>query len=261
MFEENRCWEVELVGATETGSGAGPATRGATSSCAYCLWRLEGAGSEVETCQSCNTRYHADCFAENGGCAVFGCSAWTARQLGQDAAVHATLQAPTVGAPPPLGPWRSHSFAEGGAVSVTFLKAGPTYLLGRSEQGKVFGVWRRDNAAGGPVASWPNEPSGWRQADTLFGHLEPTGARLTPWLEGFYDAAQLPDQQSTGVSDSVERRSAEAPPELSTEPMQYEVSDSPSAGWQFCTHCGSSIDAGDVFCGSCGDHLGNQGMP
>lgn len=53
--------------------------------CPYCLWNFAGSSSEpdspIEICPSCGTKYHADCFAENGGCAVFGCPAWTSRQM------------------------------------------------------------------------------------------------------------------------------------------------------------------------------------
>ena len=56
------------------------------SACPYCMWSLaqssSGPDAQIQACTSCGTRYHADCFAENGGCAVFGCPAWTARQMG-----------------------------------------------------------------------------------------------------------------------------------------------------------------------------------
>jgi hypothetical protein len=56
------------------------------ATCPYCMWSLAGTSNEldsqVQSCPSCGTQYHADCFTENGGCAVFGCPAWTARQMG-----------------------------------------------------------------------------------------------------------------------------------------------------------------------------------
>lgn len=43
--------------------------------CPYCRSAIEpGAGDEL-VCPGCGTPHHSDCFAENGGCTVFGCSA------------------------------------------------------------------------------------------------------------------------------------------------------------------------------------------
>jgi TM2 domain/Prokaryotic RING finger family 1 len=44
-----------------------------TPTCPYCRTPFE-ADDEVVTCPACGTAHHADCFAENGGCTVFGCS-------------------------------------------------------------------------------------------------------------------------------------------------------------------------------------------
>lgn len=55
----------------------------AKQTCAYCLWEFTQAEIPlVKKCESCETPYHLDCFTENEGCTVFGCPAWTARQLG-----------------------------------------------------------------------------------------------------------------------------------------------------------------------------------
>jgi TM2 domain-containing membrane protein YozV len=43
--------------------------------CPYCRSAIEpGAGDEL-LCPGCGTPHHSDCFAENGGCTVFGCGA------------------------------------------------------------------------------------------------------------------------------------------------------------------------------------------
>jgi hypothetical protein len=44
-----------------------------TSACPYCRAALE-AEDELTICEACATPHHADCYAENGGCTVFGCS-------------------------------------------------------------------------------------------------------------------------------------------------------------------------------------------
>ena len=44
-----------------------------TTVCPYCRTPFEPE-DEVITCEACSTPHHADCYAENGGCTVFGCS-------------------------------------------------------------------------------------------------------------------------------------------------------------------------------------------
>jgi len=41
--------------------------------CAICLSAI-GAGDTKTVCPACQAEYHADCWQENGGCAVYGCS-------------------------------------------------------------------------------------------------------------------------------------------------------------------------------------------
>lgn len=42
--------------------------------CPYCRSEVGDAEGERKDCPGCGTPHHADCFAENGGCTVFGCS-------------------------------------------------------------------------------------------------------------------------------------------------------------------------------------------
>ena len=42
--------------------------------CPYCRTEVGEAEGERKDCPSCGTPHHADCFAENGGCTVFGCA-------------------------------------------------------------------------------------------------------------------------------------------------------------------------------------------
>jgi hypothetical protein len=41
-------------------------------SCAICMTAVDAA-DETAFCSGCTARYHADCWSENGGCAVYGC--------------------------------------------------------------------------------------------------------------------------------------------------------------------------------------------
>jgi TM2 domain-containing membrane protein YozV len=43
--------------------------------CPYCRSEVEEALGDRKDCPGCGTPHHSDCFAENGGCTVFGCSA------------------------------------------------------------------------------------------------------------------------------------------------------------------------------------------
>ena len=40
--------------------------------CPYCRMEIDSA-AESASCEGCGTQHHSDCFAENGGCTVFGC--------------------------------------------------------------------------------------------------------------------------------------------------------------------------------------------
>ncbi|HVO58678.1 MAG TPA: NINE protein [Dongiaceae bacterium] len=42
--------------------------------CPYCRTEIGDAEGERKDCPGCGTPHHADCFAENGGCTVFGCT-------------------------------------------------------------------------------------------------------------------------------------------------------------------------------------------
>src|ERR1700735_1875673 len=41
--------------------------------CPYCRTNID-AGDEPLICEGCGAAHHADCYAENGGCTIFGCS-------------------------------------------------------------------------------------------------------------------------------------------------------------------------------------------
>jgi hypothetical protein len=44
-----------------------------TEACPYCRTKVS-AGDPLVACEGCGTVHHADCYAENGGCTIFGCS-------------------------------------------------------------------------------------------------------------------------------------------------------------------------------------------
>lgn len=66
--------------------------------CPYCRASLEGSEDSV-TCPSCSTEHHADCWSENGGCAVVGCSEGPKSTPGQEETL---ILPPIEDAPPPV---------------------------------------------------------------------------------------------------------------------------------------------------------------
>ena len=48
-----------------------PLSRGGT--CAICMSAIDGADA-MTSCEGCHSPYHAECWTENGGCAVYGCT-------------------------------------------------------------------------------------------------------------------------------------------------------------------------------------------
>jgi hypothetical protein len=44
-----------------------------TEVCPYCRTKA-GADDPSIACEGCGTLHHADCYAENGGCTIFGCN-------------------------------------------------------------------------------------------------------------------------------------------------------------------------------------------
>jgi predicted RNA-binding Zn-ribbon protein involved in translation (DUF1610 family) len=42
--------------------------------CPICQWPLEDGEADVRECPECGAGYHGDCWEENGGCGVYGCS-------------------------------------------------------------------------------------------------------------------------------------------------------------------------------------------
>jgi TM2 domain-containing protein/RING finger family protein len=48
--------------------------------CPYCRGTIDAGVEEPKVCPGCGTPHHADCFEENGGCTVFGCSAAPAEE-------------------------------------------------------------------------------------------------------------------------------------------------------------------------------------
>lgn len=61
----------------------GPATATTTTAakCPYCLSAFSDGASVVE-CSTCRTAYHLECWRENRGCAVYGCSGTSSRPAG-----------------------------------------------------------------------------------------------------------------------------------------------------------------------------------
>src|SRR5262245_58855 len=68
--------------------------------CPYCRCPFEPE-EEVTACEVCATPHHADCYAENGGCTVFGCGKAPADEKPISISSADLNQAPRTAPPPP----------------------------------------------------------------------------------------------------------------------------------------------------------------
>ena len=50
------------------------------AACPYCRGAIDASAGEQLECPGCGTPHHSDCYAENGGCTVFGCTAAPAEE-------------------------------------------------------------------------------------------------------------------------------------------------------------------------------------
>ena len=82
--------------------------------CPYCRTPIS-AEEAATVCEGCGTPHHADCYTENGGCTIFGCSRAPAEEpkvtvstpelvsVAQSAATAAAVQPALAPPPPPAG--------------------------------------------------------------------------------------------------------------------------------------------------------------
>jgi TM2 domain-containing membrane protein YozV len=92
-----------------------------TAACPYCRTNI-AATEESVTCEACGTVHHADCYAENGGCTIFGCSKAPADEPKLSVSVRelvavgaqaiAAVSEARVAPPPPPRPGAAHAIAE-----------------------------------------------------------------------------------------------------------------------------------------------------
>jgi TM2 domain-containing membrane protein YozV len=67
--------------------------------CPYCRSPIEPGAADELLCPGCGTPHHSDCFQENGGCTVFGCSSAPADEQ------KVTLTGSDLGAKPAVDPY------------------------------------------------------------------------------------------------------------------------------------------------------------
>ncbi len=77
--------------------------------CPYCNGEIELEAPAVTYCTVCGAAHHAECWDENGGCTVFGCSGAPPEEpkvtvVPADFQAYSGYRTPPVYAPPPLPP-------------------------------------------------------------------------------------------------------------------------------------------------------------
>jgi hypothetical protein len=102
-------------------------------SCPYCRFPLK-QGAPVQTCPACHASHHADCWNDNGGCAVLGCAA--APGVSPAAPPPVTAPVPVAAAPVPVAPARGRRplLVPGLVALVVSLGAALGYVI--SQQGR-----------------------------------------------------------------------------------------------------------------------------
>src|SRR5215469_5744756 len=68
-----KCGQEAEVPITATAAVAAPAATASEPVCSICLSPIAQSDSKT-ACPSCDAAYHAECWTENAGCAVYGCS-------------------------------------------------------------------------------------------------------------------------------------------------------------------------------------------
>jgi hypothetical protein len=103
--------------------------------CPYCRFPLK-EGVPVHACESCGSVHHSECWADGGGCAVFGCTATGITALATQAPVtqaYATPPAHQVApyvSPPPSSPPHQQSPRSSGLSAWTIALAAVVALAG-----------------------------------------------------------------------------------------------------------------------------------
>jgi TM2 domain-containing membrane protein YozV len=77
--------------------------------CPYCRGEIDPSPDQELLCEGCGTQHHRDCYAENGGCTVFGCRCAPAEEPKLSIAAPDLAQTPAPGtvrpySAPPLPP-------------------------------------------------------------------------------------------------------------------------------------------------------------
>jgi hypothetical protein len=181
-------------------------SRGKPAQCPYCHFGLKS--SETVSCPGCRAGHHLECWAENGGCAVLGCSA--AATPGPAAVVPAQPMASraAVTPPPPPAPAVAPAAHRGGSSSmlvvacvvavIAIAGAVAAVALTRSADSKSAGVTQTVTRA----AATPRDPG----SD---GVTPPSASSETGRLvQGASYSFRLPagfETESSGVYHAAER--------------------------------------------------------
>ena len=74
-FYERKAIKVRLKGAIAgtTAERFGWTGGGQAILCPYCREDLDASAEGIVACERCHTLHHGECFAEHGGCTIFGC--------------------------------------------------------------------------------------------------------------------------------------------------------------------------------------------
>lgn len=214
--------------------------------CPYCRFTLK-PGVPVVDCDICGAAHHAECWADNGGCAVFGCTGGPS--AGADAPPLVAAPPPVVAAPPVAAapaPSRSRSSS---ALVVAVL------LLALALAGGAVAIVLTDEdtpvPAAAPTAVTVNPTVAVSAGPALSPPAQPTAreqrvAAIEPLVRSYFDAIRAGDYDAAWELLSVkyrtwklsagggrakwERQEASVPAHLTGTPTVRETQYDPASG-------------------------------
>jgi TM2 domain-containing membrane protein YozV len=145
--------------------------------CPYCRCPLDAAAGEQLECPGCGTPHHQDCYSENGGCTVFGCSAAPADEAKMSVSAQEVAT----------------------AVAAVATETGPTYVLFGESAAAGAGALPPVAPASGTTAIAPPPPPPMGGTGTppppRVGQMQAAAVPLTP-AELYNDVAKPHDRMT-----------------------------------------------------------------
>lgn len=162
--------------------------------CPYCRGAIDSATEAFTSCEGCGTEHHADCYAENGGCTVFGCRCAPAEEPKVSIATPDLAQAPSPASvrpsaapPPPPPPPIPGAIVAAAAPSPELVQERSVEELGASVVPSMFGSYYSDSVPEAGAGHEPKSRTGFILLGALLGafgaHSFYAGYKAKGWTQ------------------------------------------------------------------------------